>query len=215
MSDAAIESKQSSAPQNPPSPPVPSGQSIEAILEALVLCSDKALSAAKLAAACGLEEKGAGPAIKAAIDLLNEQYGASGRSFRIESVAGGYRAVALAAFAPHLAALHGVRESLSLSKAAVETLAIVAYRQPVTRAALESIRGVNCGEVLRSLLERRLVDISGRAEEPGRPMLYATTKRFLETFGLASLKDLPSHTDFAPAPSDRAVAAPATGVGGP
>src|SRR5690606_19235294 len=99
-----------------------------------------------------------------------------------------------------LAALHGLKESHSLSRAAIETLSIIAYRQPVTRATLEAIRGVACGEVLRSLLEKRLIDITGRAEELGRPMLYGTSRRFLEVFGLASIKDLPTPTDFAPAP---------------
>lgn len=98
-----------------------------------------------------------------------------------------------------LASLHGMKEQQSLSRAALETLAIIAYRQPITRADLEAIRGVACGEVLRSILEKRLIDIVGRAEELGRPMLYGTTKRFLESFGLASIKDLPNHQDFAPA----------------
>jgi segregation and condensation protein B len=94
--------------------------------------------------------------------------------------------------------LHGIKEQQSLSRAALETLAIIAYRQPITRADLEAIRGVACGEVLRSILEKKLIDIVGRAEELGRPMLYGTTKRFLESFGLASIKDLPNHQDFAP-----------------
>ena len=84
-----------------------------------------------------------------------------------------------------------------LSKPALETLAIIAYRQPVTRAELEAIRGVACGEVVRTLMERRLVKITGRAEELGRPMLYGTTRQFLDTFGLASVKDLPKPEDFA------------------
>lgn len=82
-----------------------------------------------------------------------------------------------------------------LTPAALETLAIIAYRQPVLRADLEAIRGVACGEVLRGLLERRLVRIVGRAEELGRPMLYGTTKEFLQIFGLGSLKDLPKSED--------------------
>jgi segregation and condensation protein B len=82
-----------------------------------------------------------------------------------------------------------------LTPAALETLAIVAYRQPLLRADLEAIRGVACGEVLRGLLDRRLIRIVGRAEELGRPMLYGTTKEFLEVFGLASLKDLPQAKD--------------------
>src|SRR5207302_1090745 len=78
-----------------------------------------------------------------------------------------------------------------LTKAAVETLAIIAYKQPILRAEVEAIRGVACGETIRSLMEKHLVRIAGRAEEPGRPILYGTTKRFLELFGLNTLKDLP------------------------
>jgi segregation and condensation protein B len=161
------------------------------VVEALVLSAERPIGAARVAAALGLEEKGAAALVRQCVDTLNQQYEQSGRAFRIEQVAGGFKAMMLPEFAPQLAALHGVRESQSLSKAAVETLAIIAYRQPVTRASLEAIRGVACGEVLRALIERRLVDVAGRAEEPGRPMLYGTTKRFLEVFGLGSLKDLP------------------------
>ena len=96
-----------------------------------------------------------------------------------------------------IASFHGLSAQQRMSKASVETLAIIAYKQPVTRAKLEAIRGVACGEVLRSLIERRLVTIVGRAEELGRPMLYGTTKGFLEAFGLASLKDLPSAAEMA------------------
>ena len=98
-------------------------------------------------------------------------------------------------FAPVLEQYHGKRERHGVSRAALETLAIIAYKQPMTRASLEAIRGVACGEVLRSLIERRLITIVGRAEELGRPMLYGTTKAFLETFGLATLKDLPTAED--------------------
>lgn len=133
--------------------------------------------------------------ISAAIELLNGDYAASGRTFRIEQVAGGYRVMTLPELAPVLAAFHQARASHKLSKASIETLAVIAYRQPITRSHLEAIRGVNCGEVLRSLLERRLVTITGRAEELGRPMLYGTTREFLDAFGLASLKDLPSAAD--------------------
>src|SRR6185295_17703128 len=122
----------------------------------------------------------------------------SGRAFRVESVAGGYRILTLPEFAPVVAAFHKARASNRLSKAAVESLAIVAYRQPVTRAQLEAIRGVACGEVLKSLMDRRLVTIKGRAEELGRPILYGTTKEFLDTFGLDSIKSLPSAAELAP-----------------
>ena len=133
-----------------------------------------------------------GARLQAAIDDLNAQYAASGRTFRIEAVAGGVRMMTLPAFAPVLAAFHKARSGTRLSRPAIETLSIIAYRQPITRAQLEAIRGVSCGEVLRSLMERRLVTIKGRAEELGRPILYGTTKEFLDAFGLSSLKDLPS-----------------------
>jgi len=127
-----------------------------------------------------------------AVALLNATYEKTSRAFRIELVAGGYRVVTLAVHAKAVATLHGLAAQQKLSKAAVETLAIIAYKQPVTKSTLEAIRGVSCGEVLRSLLERRLVTIAGRAEELGRPILYATSKGFLEAFGLGSLRDLPS-----------------------
>lgn len=136
-------------------------------------------------------------AVKSAVRHLNVQYQQTGRSFRVEALAGGYRVMTLPKFGRVLAALHGVKQKSSLSRAAIETLAIIAYKQPITRAKLEAVRGVSCGEVLRSLTERRLITIAGRAEELGRPMLYATTRQFLEVFGLASTKDLPSPEEFA------------------
>ncbi|MBS0191281.1 MAG: SMC-Scp complex subunit ScpB [Planctomycetes bacterium] len=126
------------------------------------------------------------------VAALNEEYQGTGRAFRIERIAGGLRLLTLPAFAPTLARFHKDRQQTRLSKAAVETLAIIAYRQPITRAELESIRGVACGEVLKSLIDRHLVGIRGRAEELGRPLLYGTTRQFLDHFGLASTADLPS-----------------------
>lgn len=210
----------SAATENASTPPSPgatgAGEPLEAIIppvasehlagavEALVLSCDRPVTAQKLAAALGLEPVGASKAIERAVETLNEQYRQTGRSFRIEAVAGGYRALTAPEYAPVLAAMHGLRESQNLSRAAVESLAIIAYRQPITRANIEAIRGVASGEVLRSLLEKRLIDITGRAEELGRPMLYGTSRRFLEHFGLASIKDLPAATDFAPAAEPKA-----------
>jgi segregation and condensation protein B len=146
--------------------------------------------------------KAKGPAdplavVAGAVDNLNAQYEATGRAFRIEKLAGGYRLMTLPAHRHLLGAFHGQAASTRLSKSAIETLAIIAYKQPITRAKLEAIRGVACGEVLRSLLERRLITVAGRSEELGRAMLYGTTKPFLEAFGLASLADLPAPQDFA------------------
>jgi segregation and condensation protein B len=171
-------------------------EALAAHVEAALLCVDKALSASRLAQALNLDEDGAG-AVDEAVERLNEAYEQSGRAFRIERVAGGYRVMTQPEHAEVIAALRGSSSDGRLTRAAVETLAIVAYRQPVTRAEVEAIRGVSSGETLRSLMEKRLVDIAGRAEEPGRPILYGTTRHFLESFGLASLRDLPKPEEIA------------------
>jgi len=138
------------------------------------------------------QQRKAAAQVRDAIDALNSRYSAEGRTFRIESVAGGRQVMTLPAFGPVVARLKGVREQGRLTQAALETLAIIAYRQPILRADLESIRGVACGEVLRGLMERRLVKIVGRADEVGRPMLYGTTTEFLKQFGIGRLDDLPN-----------------------
>lgn len=166
-------------------------------IEAVLLAVDKPLPAPRIAEALGLDRSGVAE-VRQAIHALNEHYEHAGRSFRIEAVAGGYRIMTLPEYAPAVAAIRGMRESQRLSRAAIETLAIVAYKQPITRVQIEGIRGVATGEVLRTLLEKRLITISGRAEELGRPMLYATSKHFLEVFGLASIKDLPPVGDLFP-----------------
>jgi segregation and condensation protein B len=186
---------------------------ITGVLEAILLSVDRPVAPERLAeglglvkakgegneAVCDPAELAAGAAVIAeAVKLLNEQYTQSGRAFRIESVAGGHRLMTLPAFADRIAQYHSTRLSGKLSRAAIETLAIVAYKQPLTKAALEAIRGVSCGEVLKTLMDRRLVTIKGRAEELGRPMLYGTTKQFLDQFGLASIKDLPAPGEFKP-----------------
>lgn len=158
-------------------------------------------------------------AVEDAIKALNAAYSETGRSFRIEHVAGGYRLMTLPQFARAVGAFQRARQSTRLTKAAIETLAIIAYKQPMTRADLEAIRGVACGEVLRSLMDRRLITIKGRAEELGRPLLYGTTKQFLDAFGLASLNDLPQIAELksgdskpqpAPNPAPAAAAAAAS-----
>lgn len=159
-------------------------------VEAALLCMDKAVPAGRLAQLLNLEPDQAG-LVEDAVAALNESYESTGRSFRIERVAGGLRVMTLPEHAGVVASVRGSQNDGKLSRAAIETLAIVAFRQPVTRAEIEAIRGVSSGEMLRSLLEKRMVDITGRAEEPGRPILYGTTRAFLEAFGLASLRDLP------------------------
>jgi segregation and condensation protein B len=173
---------------------LPTGFTLDAAVEAILLTTERPLAPGKVAEALSqwlADAANPGAEIAEAVERLNADYAAGGRAFRIEQVAGGYRAMTVPELAPALAGFHRARMAGRLSRAAIETLAIIAYRQPVTRAQLESIRGVGCGEVLRTLMERRLVTITGRAEELGRPMLYGTTKTFLDTFGLANLKDLP------------------------
>ena len=164
-------------------------------IEALLLANDRPMTDGRIADVLQLADAGGVGEVRAAIEALNAEYANTGRAFRIESVAGGRQILTLPEFGPVLARLHQDRQSGKLTPAAMETLAIVAYRQPILRAEIESIRGVACGEVLRGLLERRLVKIVGRAEEVGRPMLYGTTREFLRVFGLASIEDLPQAKD--------------------
>ena len=161
---------------------------LTATVEAILMTVDKPIAAKRIAEVIGVEGVGE---INAAVEQLNRFYDEHGSSFRIESVAGGYQVLTRPQFHDVLAQLHRTRSEGKLSPAALETLAIVAYKQPVLRTTIESIRGAASGEVLRSLMDRNLVKIVGRAEEIGRPLLYGTTKHFLEVFGLASLKDLP------------------------
>jgi len=158
------------------------------IAEALILASSEPIPVARLAK---LIPRCTPAKARALVDELNAEYLAQRRAFEICEVAGGYQMRTHTEFASYLRELQSARP-LRLSNAALETLAIVAYRQPVTRAEVENVRGVDAGPVLRSLLERRLVKLAGHREVPGRPMLYATTKRFLEVFGLAQLEDLPT-----------------------
>jgi segregation and condensation protein B len=161
-------------------------------LEALLFSTHHPLTAGRLAELLDLEST---KPIRRAIKDLNEQYITADRSFRIEQVAGGYQMLTLPEFGDVLKTLHQREVDAKLTKAALETLAIIAYKQPILRADIEAIRGVACGETIRSLMEKHLVKIAGRAEIPGRPILYGTTKRFLELFGLNSLKDLPQGED--------------------
>lgn len=170
-----------------------------AALEALLMTTDRPLKCQSILDALNLVDPDSGTisqdSIESAIDALNENYESTNRSFRIERVAAGYRIMTLPEYAPVIAAMHRSRASTRLTKTQLETLSIIAYRQPVTRAELENIRGVACGDIVRALMDRGLIKITGRAEVLGRPMLYGTTTRFLDTFGLANLKDLPKPED--------------------
>ncbi|MSQ90868.1 MAG: SMC-Scp complex subunit ScpB [Phycisphaerales bacterium] len=161
-------------------------------VEALLFAAERSLSDARIAELLGLPAKSrSATEVRDAVEELNASYFAAGCAFKIEQVAGGRQVLTLPTFAPVIARLRGEKAQTRLTQPAIETLAIVAYRQPIQRSEIEAIRGVASGEVLRGLLERRLVRIVGRAEELGRPMLYGTTSEFLKVFGLASLSDLP------------------------
>jgi segregation and condensation protein B len=163
-------------------------ESQKRIVEAVVLGAPEPVSAQKIAEVVpGLEAEDA----RALVTELGREYEEQGRAFEIWEVAGGYQLRTRPEYASYLRLLHRERP-LRLSRAALETLAVVAYRQPVTRAEIEAVRGVEVDAVIRSLLDRQLVRIAGHREVPGRPMLYATTKRFLEVFGLGRLDDLPT-----------------------
>jgi segregation and condensation protein B len=159
----------------------------ESVVEAVLFASDEALTTARLADIVGTSVK----QIREHVANLNARYEANNNAFRIEQIAGGYQMLTLTLYNHWLRKLLRVRSDTKLSAAALETLAIIAYKQPVMRADIESIRGVAVGEIVRNLMYKGLVKIVGRAEVLGRPMLYGTTRKFLESFGLNSLKDLP------------------------
>ncbi len=161
------------------------------IVEALIVASEEPVSALKLAdivPACSAAQ------VRDLVKELNVDYEAQGSAFEIWEVAGGYQMRTRPVYSGYIQQLQKLRP-MRLSKPALETLAIVAYRQPVTRAEIEHVRGVDAGAGVRTLVERKLVRIAGHRETPGRPMLYATTKRFLELFGFSSLKDMPTLRD--------------------
>jgi len=158
------------------------------VLEALLFSTDVPLSAGKLAEIVGVDST---KPIKQTIEQLNHTYEQRQAAYRIEERAGGYQLLTLPQYAQYIERLVRKKDDGRLTPASLETLAIVAYKQPITRAGVEVIRGVACGETLRTLMEHNLVKIVGRAEEIGRPMLYGTTRYFLEVFGLANIRDLP------------------------
>jgi segregation and condensation protein B len=170
---------------------------VESVVEAVLFASDEPLSPARLANIVETDTK----QVRQHIKNLNEKYQANNNAFRIEQIAGGCQMLTLSPYNHWLKKLLRVRSDTKLSAAALETLAIIAYKQPVIRADIEVIRGVAAGEVIRSLAYKGLVKIVGRAEVLGRPMLYGTTKKFLEVFGLNSLKDLPKVEELKRPPS--------------
>jgi segregation and condensation protein B len=168
-----------------------------AMLEAVLLVADEPLPTRKLAQAALLPDTAT---VRRLLRKLQQFYDKDGTAFQIEELAGGFQLLTRPQYHRWLNTLRrdlagrstGDRTAeMRLTGAARETLAIIAYRQPITRADIEAIRGVHCGETLRLLMEKGLVRIAGRHDSLGRPVLYGTTKKFLQFFGLKSLKDLP------------------------
>lgn len=170
---------------------------IKAVAEALLFVTEKPVKVADIVKALGDDASIPRLAVVAALEELKVEYIQSQRSFRLTEIAGGYQLRTLPEFAPYVARFLSGQERTRLSRAAVETLAIVAYRQPATRPQVEAIRGVDVGGILRMFQERGLIKIVGQSDSPGRPFLYGTTTLFLEHFGLNSLSDLPRAKELA------------------
>ena len=158
-------------------------------IEALLFASDIPLSAGKLAEITGAPST---RAVRSTLEALGGFYREHARSFEIVEVAGGYQINTLPEFSGIVTSLFKRRRKQRLSQPALETLAIIAYKQPINRTEIEAIRGVNCDGVLATLTERELIAITGRGEGVGRPYLYSTTSKFLEYLGLKDYRDLPS-----------------------
>jgi len=186
--EIAEEAKENKLEEQNDLPPKLEGElTVESVVEAVLFASDEPLSAERLANITETSTR----QIRRHIDDLNEKYKVHSNAFRIEEIAGGYQMLTLSPYNYWLKKLLRARNESKLSPAALETLAIIAYKQPVIRADIEAIRGVAVGEIVHGLMDKGLVKIVGRAEVLGRPMMYGTTKKFLEVFGLNGLKDLP------------------------
>lgn len=170
-------------------------KSYSSIIEVLIFSSDEPISETEIIRAIkgidGEDIEISSENISDTVDLLNKSYEDSSRSFRIKKIANGFVFVTSEIFAKYVGYLSSEKSKRRLSQAALETLAIIAYKQPVTKPELEQIRGVNSDYILTTLLEKNLITITGRAESIGRPLLYGTTTEFLKYFGLYNLSDLP------------------------
>ncbi len=167
-----------------------SGENLKNVIEALLFSSSKPLGIPEIVKVLSVDKNGSRSEIKKAIEDLNSEYNESGKSFFIENIAGGYRMITKPEYAEYIKILYQVQPS-RLSKPSLETLAIVAYRQPIIKADIEAIRGVNVDGIVKTLLEKDFIKISGRKDVPGRPFLLTTTNKFLEYFGLKDLNELP------------------------
>jgi len=175
-----------------------------ALVEAALFAADEPLPLRRLAAVAGLADA---HEARRLVRKLQSFYNKDRTAFQVEELAGGFQLLTRPEYHPWLVRLRRTGNELRLSPAAREALAIVAYRQPIMRAAIEAIRGVQCGELLRLLMGKGLIRITGRHDSLGRPVLYGTTKKFLQVFGLKSLRDLPQAEQLRP-PADGAGKSP-------
>ena len=163
------------------------------VIEALLFSSDKPLSIEQIK---NVLDNLDAQEIRSELTELNKEYEASNRGIRITEIAGGFQMITAPNLAPFLKKLYKQRNVERLSKPALETLAIIAYKQPLTRADVESLRNVNIDGVMKSLSDKDLIRVTGRKKSPGRPKVYGTTRQFLEYFGLKSLDELPKIENF-------------------
>ena len=171
-----------------PEPETPESVHPMALLEAALFLAKEPMSPRRLAQLAGLPDKAK---TRRLLRELNQRYERNHSSFCIVEVAEGFQLRTRPEFAVWLTRMQGMPAAIRLSNPAMETLTVIAYRQPVPRTEVERIRGVQCGDLIRQLLDQDLAKIVGRSEELGRPFLYGTTPKFLETFGLTGLQDLP------------------------
>jgi len=168
---------------------------LKVILEALLFATDEPIPLKRMTE---ILDSADSRAIRRALAELREQYDAEGHAFSLEEIAGGFQLLTRKDYAPWVVQLSRAAARSKLSQAALETLAIIAYKQPILRADIEAIRGVQVDAILRALMERELIKIVGRHDSLGRPLLYGTARKFLETFGLKSLDELPKIEGGAP-----------------
>jgi len=170
------------------------GTRLSSVIESLIFASPEQISEEKICEIIARGEENLGleiDAVEPFVDKLNQRYEENGLAFRIDFVAGGYTFSTKKRFEPWLSIFQHENAYRKLSQSAIETLAIVAYKQPVTKPEVDDIRGVDSGYILRQLLEKVLIEVSGRLDAPGKPLLYRTTKHFLKHFGINSIDELP------------------------
>ncbi len=170
------------------------GTRLSSVIEALIFASPEPISEEKICEIIAKGEENLGlevDAIAPFVEKLNQRYEENGLAFSIELVAGGYAFATKKRFEPWLSIFQHESAYRKLSQSAIETLAIVAYKQPITKPEVDEIRGVDSGYMLRQLLEKVLIEVSGRLDAPGKPLLYRTTKHFLKHFGINSIDELP------------------------